>query len=188
MGIEKEVGNFNPRTPRGVRRMGAHTQSDGRYFNPRTPRGVRRRDCKWFNHYTMISIHAPREGCDPVPERPCCTSETISIHAPREGCDKPPPKGRQAQLNFNPRTPRGVRHRLTSQSHPGGVISIHAPREGCDPSPAKEYWVYPNFNPRTPRGVRLFYPTFIRLIQHFNPRTPRGVRRAGIVSGSITIP
>ena len=33
-----------------------------------------------------ISIHAPREGCDP-PTDPIMLVTDISIHAPREGCD-----------------------------------------------------------------------------------------------------
>ena len=78
-----------------------------------------------------ISIHAPREGCDPStisPRRADCVFQSthpvrgatgdrnqpivatvISIHAPREGCD------------------------LLPQTHAGILtISIHAPREGCD--------------------------------------------------------
>ena len=45
-----------------------------RYFNPRTPRGVRRfqNNCKSLLH--SISIHAPREGCDPA----CCSSRLTS--------------------------------------------------------------------------------------------------------------
>ena len=57
----------------------------------------------------IISIHAPREGCDgckvielPIP--------SISIHAPREGCD----------------------FVLLISVIDQTVISIHAPREGCD--------------------------------------------------------
>ena len=34
----------------------------------------------------VISIHAPREGCD-RPKPPCKVEFIISIHAPREGCD-----------------------------------------------------------------------------------------------------
>ncbi len=77
-----------------------------------------------------ISIHAPREGCD-YRENLWCADCIISIHAPREGCDD-----------------GGARLRRT------GGISIHAPREGCDrictSSGAWDFY----FNPRTPRGVR----------------------------------
>jgi hypothetical protein len=57
----------------------------------------------------MISIHAPREGCDgrqidfKIPS-------SISIHAPREGCDC----------------------EWVTRNGKIYQISIHAPREGCD--------------------------------------------------------
>ena len=35
----------------------------------------------------MISIHAPREGCDPCRRGHGRHGMVISIHAPREGCD-----------------------------------------------------------------------------------------------------
>ena len=78
----------------------------------------------------------------------------ISIHAPREGCDHDFPLQGWLPGHFNPRTPRGVRLKssagvsscsvfqsthpargATSRRHPqsGAIpISIHAPREGCD--------------------------------------------------------
>ncbi len=52
----------------------------------------------------MISIHAPREGCDaegddaPAPPQ-------ISIHAPREGCDLFRRYCVRLLNDFNPRTP-----------------------------------------------------------------------------------
>ena len=75
-----------------------------------------------------ISIHAPREGCDwetgmstmdidifqsthPVRGATGLViavdyRQSISIHAPREGCDlRWPPRPRQSQTYFNPRTP-----------------------------------------------------------------------------------
>ena len=107
----------------------------------------------------MISIHAPREGCDGRTEtetaherqgafqsthpargatrrrRAPREEEGISIHAPREGCDY---------------------FYVWSWSYVD--ISIHAPREGCDwitSAPATKE--FDNFNPRTPRGVRQFH-------------------------------
>ena len=80
--------NFNPRTPRGVRRA---TTSAWRltsyYFNPRTPRGVRQfaDGQPWMS--SPVSIHAPREGCDGSGAIVRPGSLDISIHAPREGCD-----------------------------------------------------------------------------------------------------
>ena len=57
----------------------------------------------------VISIHAPREGCDRRARIRQDLWFQISIHAPREGCDP---------------------HRNDHNHH--RPISIHAPREGCD--------------------------------------------------------
>ena len=63
----------------------------------------------WFDaSEIVISIHAPREGCDVILTG-CKLCRGISIHAPREGCDQK------------------SCHILMS-----AIISIHAPREGCD--------------------------------------------------------
>ena len=76
----------------------------------------------------VISIHAPREGCDLLVKWVVPTIRLISIHAPREGCDK-----RLVLILLSP-----------------GVISIHAPREGCDSIAmwSARHGTY--FNPRTP--------------------------------------
>ena len=80
----------------------------------------------------MISIHAPREGCDPA-ACPRSHSSSISIHAPREGCDYAGDQERKAHVRFQSTHPaRGAtRDRFDHGSTPL-VISIHAPREGCD--------------------------------------------------------
>ena len=59
-------------------------------------------------------------------------------------------------MNFNPRTPRGVRR-----------------------PPGWPRWpLSPDFNPRTPRGVRRDRRgDAVPFIVYFNPRTPRGVRQ-----------
>ena len=147
--------DFNPRTPRGVRRevldngVVVHGNS-----NPRTPRGVRprRKGLHWItdrfqsthpargatwptddiDEAARISIHAPREGCD-MARSGLRRLTWISIHAPREGCDACPVTWSAAQRR----------------------ISIHAPREGCDGRRPDRRPSSPDFNPRTPRGVRL---------------------------------
>ena len=80
-------GDFNPRTPRGVRPIAWFCFFAEINFNPRTPRGVRRPGAGRLHHQMPISIHAPREGCD-----------GIGV-----------PAGHDPLLHFNPRTPRGVR-------------------------------------------------------------------------------
>ena len=124
--------NFNPRTPRGVRpdisiftrrlykfqsthpARGATVillsiPSVSMYFNPRTPRGVRHIAARNFANAIMISIHAPREGCDLVSDGAEVLRAIFQSTHPARGA-----------------TGRGSSRRY----FPG--ISIHAPREGCD--------------------------------------------------------
>ena len=101
----------------------------------------------------MVSIHAPREGCDgvapsvqrrtgsfnsrtpggvrPPTAEPTTTTAQVSIHAPREGCDRTARQGRR-----------------------GYAVSIHAPREGCDACLGLARLSMKRFNSRTPGGVR----------------------------------
>ena len=149
----------------------------------------------------MISIHAPREGCDgrqidfKIPS-------SISIHAPREGCDC----------------------EWVTRNGKIYQISIHAPREGCDTGdciikpytdgfqsthpargattsscnwhmqtkkfqsthPARGATVFSlsissdkAISIHAPReGCDLIFSMSLIPIMHFNPRTPRGVRRS----------
>ena len=103
----------------------------------------------------------------------------ISIHAPREGCDPMTPVTRWPSRYFNPRTPRGVRRKSSLMA--GLTITYFNPRtpRGVRPADYIQASGKPDhFNPRTPRGVRrgdgLAEPG-----GHgdFNPRTPRGVRQ-----------
>ena len=57
---------------------------------------------------------------------------SISIHAPRAGCDQDSRNCTSLLLNFNPRTPCGVRLALGLGGPFSAKISIHAPRAGCD--------------------------------------------------------
>ena len=97
----------------------------------------------------------PARGATAQDYRAFVAEFLISIHAPREGCDQPGRSIRIRDRDFNPRTPRGVRTLMLlppadgigrfQSTHParGATyaalrqaeevgISIHAPREGCD--------------------------------------------------------
>ena len=98
------------------------------------------------------STHPARGATD---ERPVYITRTgISIHAPREGCDPAPAVTDTCSADFNPRTPRGVRPTPTVFFYQTDDISIHAPREGCDVRGNCTVKCRRDFNPRTPRGVR----------------------------------
>ena len=78
-------------------------------FNSRTPGGVRLLLVRYVRCLLLVSIHAPREGCDSQSPTLGTLSLGVSIHAPREGCDL---GGWSSQIDIS--------------------VSIHAPREGCD--------------------------------------------------------
>ena len=103
-------GGFNSRTPCGVRPSSARPRGRARgCFNSRTPCGVRLTYSRGAYRVSLVSIHAPRVGCDvgylstivlnrefqfthPVwGATPLCLTVTmllqVSIHAPRVGCD-----------------------------------------------------------------------------------------------------
>ena len=102
----------------------------------------------------IVSIHAPRVGCDgrcgrgrsvsiqfqfthPVwgATHHVLTAESlsqVSIHAPRVGCDCKCSALIKYKYCFNSRTPCGVRQRRCRQSELSLMVSIHAPRVGCD--------------------------------------------------------
>ena len=103
----------------------------------------------------MISIHAPREGCDgrqidfKIPS-------SISIHAPREGCDC----------------------EWVTRNGKIYQISIHAPREGCDDWAMRNEPAASKFQSTHPaRGATSRQMSAMVRSLDFNPRTPRGVRQ-----------
>ena len=99
-------------------------------FNSRTPGGVRLWVRVHRGQHGVVSIHAPREGCDGV-DLFISRVTLVSIHAPREGCDCSHCLGSRWTSSFNSRTPGGVR-----QTHRHRI----GPMEG--------------FNSHTPGGVR----------------------------------
>ena len=125
-------GYFNPRIPRGMRRLPTplygFIRSD---FNPRIPRGMRQSRQKAPVIPTGISIHASREGCD-YTNVGYQAGRVISIHASREGCDSTDEINKQDNKYFNPRIPRGMRLVSVCLILQVFYISIHASREGCD--------------------------------------------------------
>ena len=78
--------NFNPRTPGRVRLSSMADSVGTMYFNPRTPGRVRPFYFPIYAPQIVISIHAPRVGCD-------TSTHTFIAY----------------QFNFNPRTPGRVR-------------------------------------------------------------------------------
>ena len=144
-------------------------------FNPRTPCGVRRHHRIGLPWHCQISIHAPRAGCDPVAglrTRRCC----ISIHAPRAGCDPWITPPAPLLPYFNPRTPCGVRHRYLYDKPFVQVFQSTHPVRGATRTDRLPGRADQDFNPRTPCGVRRPVVVLNATSKNFNPRTPCGVR------------
>ena len=80
----------------------------------------------------VISIHAPHAGCDRYVHQTALLKLFISIHAPHAGCDSVKLRTLMCPLNFNPRTPCGVRRAQRRRNAARTSISIHAPHAGCD--------------------------------------------------------
>ena len=79
----------------------------------------------------------------------------ISIHAPREGGDDSSHHKFKLREKFQSTPPaRGATY-MPFWMIAIRRISIHAPREGGDESPKVGYFFHPYFNPRPPRGGRL---------------------------------
>ena len=103
------VGNFNPRTPCGVRLIISRTAESTAAFQSTHPlRGATFASGRSYPT-TGISIHAPLAGCD----------LRIGIFS-LDVC------------HFNPRTPCGVRRAALVRLPACHGISIHAPLAGCD--------------------------------------------------------
>ena len=153
-GWETHHPNFNPRPPRGGRRAHAGRLGPHDNFNPRPPRGGRQKIRYDVAIPSVISIHAPREGGDIIPEDITTDTSDFNPRPPRGGR----PRSRQGPEGlgpyFNPRPPRGGRQNVkTSHKRP------------------------PLFQSTPPaRGATAAAPTTATSTMHFNPRPPRGGR------------
>ena len=144
-------------------------------FNPRTPCGVRPAPSLLHAPAHRISIHAPLAGCDP-PSASLLGHFCISIHAPLAGCDCSRLSAFSIILNFNPRTPCGVRR---AWPRPCAAPYYFNPRTPCGvrPPAACRWWPVKQFQSTHPlRGATRRTRSGSPPKRNFNPRTPCGVR------------
>ena len=138
----------------------------------------------------MVSIHAPREGCDSPTRLVYLLSSCFNSRTPggvRRCC---PHNGRITD-GFNSRTPGGVRQHLGDLCVAIIEVSIHAPREGCDHQLERLAVALTSVSIHAPReGCDVVDIYDAKRLIGFNSRTPGGVRhgvdfsqrRASIVS------
>ena len=85
--LSRVLSNFNPRTPCGVRPFGICAASRGRRnFNPRTPCGVRPEAINNSSGAAQFQSTHPVRGAT-MKMSDTLLTKLISIHAPRAGCD-----------------------------------------------------------------------------------------------------
>ncbi len=145
--------DFNPRTPRGVRRQVNARQVGARLFQSTHPAWGATTTNEYGHGVDYISIHAPRVGCDAlaigalawalvfqsthpawgatITYNEAEGSAAISIHAPRVGCDPVSGYQRDSGIDFNPRTPRGVRPVCVDNGIPSYVFQSTHPAWGA---------------------------------------------------------
>ena len=142
-------------------------------FNSRTPCGVRQDNKYYYSITEVVSIHAPRAGCDSKLHEDPHALVHVSIHAPRAGCDISSRRSSQTSKRFQFTHP--VRGATEDCRNPETLkkVSIHAPRAGCDP-PRPQISTRPSgFNSRTPCGVRRprgWFPHNTRCVSIHAPR------------------
>ena len=101
--------------------------------------------------------------------------QNISIHAPLAGGDFFATAGGIVTLDFNPRTPCGVRRVHACSSVP---LCNFNPRTPCGVRQLSDFResAHIHFNPRAPCGARLIHSGCRKNQKNFNPRAPCGAR------------
>ena len=111
----------------------------------------------FFQENLKISIHAPLAGCDNVFE---VFDGRIVNFNPRTPCGVRLFASSWLSLysHFNPRTPCGVRPVVDDAAHQSICISIHAPLAGCDTQARRPFSAMPEFQSTHPlRGATFPY-------------------------------
>ena len=102
-----------------------------------------------------ISIHAPREGSDPAQTARTPMRRNFNPRSPRG--ERHRGRGRQAYcVDFNPRSPRGERLLLAVRLVRAELFQSTLPARGATRYTARPRGGRPYFNPRSPRGERLW--------------------------------
>ena len=128
---------------RGATNFGSAGSRHSRCFNSRTPGGVRHvtEGMEWMPQ-TFQFTHPGRGATRRVLPLPHATM--VSIHAPREGCDLMHAETTITDDSFNSRTPGGVRPRAATPPAPICGFNSRTPG-GVRRSPASSVAVTPTF-------------------------------------------
>ena len=176
------AGDFHPRTPGGVRPgPGPPVSSSLWGFQSTHPVWGATMSVVWGVMCGIISIHAPRVGCDVLYWYRDTTEKGFQSTHPVWGATNLP-EARVSLDTFQSTHPVwGATWRTGPPKGRGWGISIHAPRVGCDRPETVSPGSHSDFNPRTPCGVRHEAGDFKTRFDYFNPRTPCGVRQGEVL-------
>ena len=119
-------------------------------FNPRPPRGGRRMADKVDQMIVDISIHAPREGGDSLTKQRPNWRRYFNPRPPRGGRQLDQAKAKLAQIFQSTPPARGATIFLLVY-HSQISISIHAPREGGDAYHRRRYHYADDISIHAPR-------------------------------------
>ena len=123
---------FNSRTPGGVRLSLTPRNVTELAFQFTHPGRGATRERKLISGGEVVSIHAPREGCDANRQDQTTKPKSFNSRTPG-GVRLPKARSMMQPSGFNSRTPGGVRPPSAGHAEDKRNVSIHAPREGCDP-------------------------------------------------------
>ena len=140
----------------------------------------------WSLRLSFQSTHPLRGATQRVirSERLPC----ISIHAPLAGCDGCLCHSSARRLDFNPRTPCGVRQCVQAHRSQAGWISIHAPLAGCDRHALRGIRIRRQFQSTHPlRGATLCGRTFRRAERFQSTHPLRGATRAENLGKAVRV-
>ena len=139
-------------------------------FNPRTPCGVRRNGAKWQAASSAFQSTHPLRGATLICLMILPKNRFQSTH-PLRGATRWH-RRLPVMLDFNPRTPCGVRQPFHFFFRSAIAISIHAPLAGCDGQERPAGRWCKHFNPRTPCGVRPLLGLSMRLMYPISIHAP----------------
>ena len=150
---------FNSRTPHGVRLAVESLQHTSYCFNSRTPHGVRRAIFAAIGWLVEFQFTHPARGATGQVYHHL-QDRLVSIHAPRTGCDRCALCSLHKRIGFNSRTPHGVRLRIAHRDVAYRLFQFTHPARGATVELGFSSLLQ-SFNSRTPHGVRL------RLLKNF---------------------
>ena len=165
--------NFNPRSPRGLRRQPGLLKTSPNLFQSTQPKRAATQNQSGAM-YEYIEFQSTQ------PKRAATKNENfyreplnISIHAAQEGCDNVPPFRRTDCKDFNPRSPRGLRPDIDSKYIDKFLFQSTQPKRAATIFNKSFRNPQPNFNPRSPRGLRLIEDTNKRRQKIFQSTQPK---------------